>query len=134
MVRWAAKTTRLGTVIGPSRSGVKSSWNWLCELMPGVFVEMSPELASEKGIKGGDRVLVKTARGSLGGAAIVTHRLTPYKLNGKTVHQIGVPWHWGYEGRSCGCSANTLTPNVGDANTMIPEYKAFLVRVKKGGA
>ena len=105
--------------------------DWLCELMPQVFVEMSVELAEDKGIKNGDRVLVKTARGLLGGAACVTKRFKPFQLNGKTVHQIGVPWHWGYEGSSCGCSANTLTPHVGDANTMIPEFKAFLCTVEK---
>ena len=104
---------------------------WLCELMPQVFVEMSRELAEAKGIKNGERVLVTTARGQLGGAAVVTRRFKPFQLNGKTVHQIGVPWHWGYEGSSCGCSANTLTPHVGDANTMIPEYKAFLCNVRK---
>jgi formate dehydrogenase major subunit len=54
-------------------------------------------------------------------------------LNGKTVHQIGVPWHWGFQGLCVGDSANKLSPHVGDANTMIPEFKAFLVRVKKGG-
>ena len=104
---------------------------WLCELMPQVFVEMSPQLAAEKGIKNGDRVLVKTARGVLGGAACVTKRFRPMKLSGKTVHQIGVPWHWGFEGSSCGCSANTLTPHIGDANTMIPEFKAFLCSIEK---
>jgi len=107
------------------------SLEWLCELMPEVFVEMSPELAAEKGIEAGDRVHVKTARGLLGGAAVVTKRFKPFKVDGKVVHQIGVPWHWGYEGRSRGCSANTLTPHVGDANTMIPEYKAFLCDVEK---
>ena len=105
--------------------------SWLTELMPVMFVELSPELAEEKGIKNGDRVLVTSARSFLGGAAIVTKRIRPFQLNGKTVHQIGLPWHWGYEGSSCGCSANTLTPHVGDANTMIPEFKAFLCKVEK---
>ena len=105
--------------------------DWLCELMPGVFVEMSLELAKEKGIKNGDRVLVKTARGLLGGWACVTRRFKPFNIDGKTVHQIGVPWHWGYVGKSKGCSANTMTPHVGDANTMIPEYKAFLCSLER---
>ena len=104
---------------------------WLTELMPNVFVEMSPELANQQGIKSGDRVLVKTARGALGGWALVTNRFRPFKMNGTEVHQIGVPWHWGFQGSSCGCSANALTPHVGDANTMIPEYKAFLCAVEK---
>ncbi len=105
--------------------------DWLNELMPQVFVEMSEELAEEKGIKNGDRIYVKTARGLLGGAACVTKRLRPFDLNGKIVHQIGVPWHWGYIGKSRGCSANTMTPHIGDANTMIPEYKAFLCNIEK---
>ncbi len=104
---------------------------WLAELMPEVFVEMSPELAERKGIKNGDRVIVKTARSLLGGYAAVTYRFRPFKMNGKTVDQVGIPWHWGYEGLSKGCSANALTPHVGDANTMIPEYKAFLCDVER---
>ena len=105
--------------------------SWLKELMPSVFVEMSPELAEEKGIKNGDRVHVKSARGLLGGSALVTKRFRPFNLSGKVVHQVGLPWHWGYAGAACGCSANALTPHVGDANTMIPEYKAFLCTVEK---
>ncbi|MFC1461638.1 hypothetical protein ACFLQR_03875 [Verrucomicrobiota bacterium] len=77
-------------------------------------------------------MLVTTARGSLKGVACVTKRFQPFKLNGKVVHEIGIPWHWGYEGISKGTSANCLTPHVGDANTMIPEYKAFLCDVEKG--
>ena len=42
-----------------------------------------------------------------------------------------MPWHWGFKGLATGDSANALTPNVGDANTMIPEFKAFLVNVEK---
>ncbi len=104
---------------------------WLCELMPEVFVEMSEELAEEKGIKNGEKITVTSARGKMEAVAAVTRRFKPFQLNGKTVHEIGVPWHWGYEGKSCGGSANCLTPHVGDANTMIPEYKAFLCDVKK---
>jgi formate dehydrogenase major subunit len=66
--------------------------------------------------------------------AIVTKRFKPMNIMGNTVHQIGIPWHWGFSGLCQGDSANVLTPHVGDANTMIPEFKAFLVRVKKGGA
>jgi formate dehydrogenase major subunit len=107
---------------------------WLVELMPQMFVEMSEELAAELGIKNSEWVTVESKRGSLQGVAIVTKRFKPFRLNGKTVHQIGLPWHWGYQGLCVGDSANKLSPHVGDANTMIPEFKAFLVRVKKGGA
>ncbi len=104
---------------------------WLVELMPELFIELSEELAAEKGIVNGGRVIVETARGSVEGVAMVTKRFQPFKLNGRVVHEVGIPWHWGYTGLSTGDSANVLTPHVGDANTMIPEYKAFLCNVRK---
>jgi formate dehydrogenase major subunit len=104
---------------------------WLAELQPDMFVEMSPELAAERGIKNGDRVIVESARGSIEAVAIVTRRFRPFIINGQVVHEVGMPWHWGYKGLVTGGSANELTPPVGDANTMIPETKAFLCDVKK---
>ncbi len=104
---------------------------WLNEMHPGLFIEMSQELAQEKGIANGDKVAVKSARGKVEGVAMVTRRFQPFQINGQTVHQIGLPWHWGYAGLSKGDSANVLTPPVGDANTMIPETKAFLCNVEK---
>jgi formate dehydrogenase-N alpha subunit len=107
---------------------------WLVELMPQMFIEMSEELAADMGVKTGELVTVESLRGNVQGTAIVTKRFKPFTIAGKTIHQIGVPWHWGFTGLCVGDSANRLTPHVGDANTMIPEFKAFLVRVKKGGA
>jgi formate dehydrogenase major subunit len=63
--------------------------------------------------------------------AVVTKRFKPFQMNGTTVHQIGMPWHWGYAGLSTGDSANVLTPSVGDPNTTIPEYKAFLCDIRR---
>jgi formate dehydrogenase major subunit len=104
---------------------------WLAEMQPDMFVEMSPELAAEKGIQNGEKVIVESARGSIEAVAVVTRRLRPFQMNGQVVHQVGMPWHWGYKGLVTGGSANELTPPVGDANTMIPETKAFLCDVKK---
>ncbi len=104
---------------------------WLAELMPELFVEIGTELASEKGIKSGDLVVVRTARGEVTGTALVTTRFKPFTIEGKIIHQIGIPWHFGYVGIITGDSANVLTPHVGDANTMMPEYKAFLCNVEK---
>lgn len=104
---------------------------WLAEVQPSMFVEISQELANDKGIKSGDTVEVSSARGSIKAVAIVTKRLRPFTIAGKTVHQIGMPWHYGWVGLATGASANYLTPHVGDGNTMMPEYKAFLVNVKK---
>ncbi|MFH1639074.1 MAG: formate dehydrogenase-N subunit alpha, partial [Chloroflexota bacterium] len=104
---------------------------WLVEMMPEPFVEMSEELATEKGVQNGEKVIVETTRGQVNMVAVVTPRFKPFQIDGKVVHQIGIPWHWGYIGLSTGDSANVLTPHVGDANTMIPEYKAFLCNVRK---
>jgi formate dehydrogenase major subunit len=105
--------------------------SWLVEMQPEPFCEMSEELANERGIENGDRVIVESARGEVNVVALVTKRFKPFRMNGSIVHQVGVIWHWGYTGLSTGDSANVLTPHVGDANTMIPEYKAFLVEVRK---
>ena len=104
---------------------------WLVELMPNMFCEMSKSLAKKKSIKNGDKVKIKSARGEIEAYALVTDRFQPFKLNGKVVEEIGLAWHYGFIGLSKGDSANCLTPHVGDANTMIPEYKAFLCDVKK---
>jgi formate dehydrogenase major subunit len=106
---------------------------WLVELMPQMFIELSEELADELNINHAELVTVESKRGSLQATAIITKRFRPFMVDGKQVHQIGMPWHWGFQGLCVGDSANKLTPHVGDANTMIPEFKAFLVRVIKGG-
>lgn len=106
---------------------------WLCELMPDVFVEIGSDLARRKNIKNGDRVVVRSARGKIFAYALVTERFAPFRIGpeNRLVDQIGIPWHWGYAGLARGDSANILTPHVGDANTMIPEFKAFLCNLQK---
>jgi len=103
----------------------------LRELQPDMFVEMSVELASEKGIQNGDRVKVESIRGKVEGVAVVTRRMSPLQVNGSVVHQIALPWNWGYMGNVPGDSANALTPRVSDSNTMIPEFRAFLCSLNK---
>jgi len=117
------------------QTGVMTRWTpWLLELEPQMFVEMSRELAEEKGIDKGDRVVVKSARGELWAKAIITDRFKPFKIAGQTVHQVGIPWHYGWvTPKDGGDSANLLTPTIGDANTMIPESKSFMVNVEKKG-
>jgi formate dehydrogenase major subunit len=106
---------------------------WLLELQPQVFVEMSEELAKEKGFKNGERVKVASARGSLECTALVTKRFKPFKIAGKIVHEVGIPWHFGWRWPESGSeeSSNLLTPATGDPNTRIPETKAFMVNVSK---
>ena len=104
---------------------------WLAEVQPDMFVEIGEELAQEKGIKNGDEVIVSSARGEIRAVALVTRRWRPMNVNGGTVHEIGMVWHFGWQGLVTGDIANDLTPHVGDANTRIPEYKAFLVDLRK---
>lgn len=120
------------------QTGVMTRWQpWLMELQPDMFVEMSKELAKDKGIDNGDKVKVKSARGEVVAVAIVTSRFKPLTIAGTTVHQVGIPWHYGWRFPDSQKkelrSANLLTPNIGDPNTMIPESKAFMVDVVKGG-
>jgi formate dehydrogenase major subunit len=100
-------------------------------LQPEFFVEMSEELAKTKGITHGGWVKVWSKRGSVKGKAVVTKRLKPLKIDGKTVHTVGLPLNFGFIGEAKKASPiNTLTPAVGDANAQTPEFKAFLVDIE----
>jgi formate dehydrogenase major subunit len=117
------------------QTGILTRWQpWLLELQPQLFVEMSNELGKLKGINNGDMCKVSSARGEVEAVAIVTGRFKPFKVQGTTVHQVGLPWCFGWvyppDG---GDSANLLTPSTGDPNTRIPETKAFMVNVEKLG-
>jgi formate dehydrogenase major subunit len=113
--------------------GMSRNLPWLVEMAPKPYVEVSEELAAEKGIENGDMLKISSARGSIELAAMVTKRIKPFNLSGKVIHQVAIPWHWGWAGLATGASANVLSPNAGDANTMIPESKAFLVKVETTG-
>jgi len=113
-------------------SGAMSRWNpWLAELQPEVFVELSPELARAKGISNLDRVRITSPRASVHAKALVTRRMQPLQIAGRTVHQVGMPFHWGWEGLSTGDAANELTALVGDPNVSIHEGKTFVCDVQK---
>jgi formate dehydrogenase major subunit len=100
-------------------------------LQPEFFVEISEELAKEKGIELGGWVRVWSKRGSVKAKAVVTKRIRPLLCDGKTVHVVGIPLHWGFMGVARkGWGPNSLTPFVGDANSQTPEFKAFLVNVE----
>ena len=106
---------------------------WLVELVPAMFVEISESLARAKSIKKGDRVRVSTERDSIEAFALVTARIKPFVVNGQSIEQVGMPWHFGYAGAATGDSANVLTSAVEGPDESIPEYKAFLCNLEKGG-
>jgi formate dehydrogenase major subunit len=100
-------------------------------LQPEFFVEISEELAKEKGIQNAGWVRVWSKRGEVRAKALVTKRIRPLQCDGKTVHVVGVPLHWGFMGQAKkGFGPNSLTPVVGDANSETPEFKAFLVNIE----
>lgn len=114
-------------------SGPMSRFNsWLNELMPAMFVELSPELARLHEIENGGWIRVTSPRGCIEARALVTRRIKPMRVNGKTVHQIGVPFHWGFAGETAGSIANDLTSLVADPNVSMHEGKVFTCRVERG--
>jgi formate dehydrogenase major subunit len=114
-------------------AGAMTRWtSWLSELQPEAFVELSPELAAERGIEHGGWVTVVTARGEAHARALVTRRLRPLHLDGRTVHQVGFPWHFGYEGLVRGAAANELVALVGEPNVSIHEAKVLTCDVRPG--
>ena len=95
-------------------------------------MEIGAELAGELGIIQGDTVKVSSNRGYIKAKAVVTKRIRGMDIDGKRVHHIGIPIHWGFVGvTKPGFLANSLTPSVGDANSQTPEFKSFLVNVEK---
>jgi len=112
---------------------------WQVELMPEMFVEMSPEFARANGIGDGEWVKITSPRGEVQARACITNRISAYRVNGKKYDVVAMPWHYGFAGlctggedRNKNYAANQITCCVGDGNTMIPEYKVFLCNVRKG--
>lgn len=114
-------------------SGTMSRWlPWLAELQPELFCEISPEHAGEIGVGNTEWVVISTPRGAIRAKALVTRRIQPFRLRDKTVHHVGLPWHWGYKGVTTGDVVNNLSALVGDPNVTIHEAKVFVCNVKKG--
>ena len=115
-------------------TGALTRWQaWLLEMQPELYVEIGEKLAKEKGIKNGQRIKVSSIRGEAPCIAMVTKRFKPFMVEGKEIHQVGMPFNYGwlFPKDSGSDSTNMLTPTVGDANTFCPEYKAFMVNVEK---
>jgi formate dehydrogenase major subunit len=114
-------------------SGPMSRFNsWLNELQPAMFVEMSPELATERGVKNGDWVTVRSARGAIECRALVTRRARTLRVDGRWVHQVGLPFHWAFAGEVVGGNANDLTPLVAEPNVSMHEGKVFACQIEAG--
>jgi len=104
----------------------------LAELQPELFCELSPELAAERSIEPGGWVTVITARGSIAARALVTPRIQPLRINGRVLHQVGLPYHWGYSGLVKGDVVNDLVAISEEPNVRIMETKGILCNVLPG--
>ncbi len=105
---------------------------WLAELQPEGFAEIDPELATQLGLANGDWLVVATLRGAIEARALVTDRLQPLIVDGRRLHQVGVPWHFGYNGIAQGGIANDLSALIEDPNSLIHEAKAFTCSLRPG--
>jgi formate dehydrogenase major subunit len=114
-------------------AGGMSRWTpYLSELQPEFFCEVSPELASERGLEHGEWATIVSARGVVEARVMVTDRMTPLRVDGRTVHQIGMPYHWGPNGYAKGDSMNELSSMALDPSSHIQEVKALTVDIQPG--
>jgi formate dehydrogenase major subunit len=114
-------------------AGGMSRWlSWLSELQPEAFCEVSPELAEEVGLKNGGWATIRTVRAEIEARVLVTRRLRPVRMNGRVVHQIGMPYHWSSKGLVRGDCPNELISMVADPNVAIMETKALTAAIEPG--
>ncbi len=112
--------------------GMSRTVPWLVELQPEMFCEIDPQLAADRGILDGGWMTIVTERAEIEARAKVTERMRPLRVDGRVIHQIGLPWHWGYAGLSRGDTANDLGVLSADPNVSIQESKAFTCDVRAG--
>jgi formate dehydrogenase major subunit len=114
-------------------AGGMSRWlPWLEELQPEMFAEIDPVIARLRGIEDGGWMTIVSPRGEIAARARVTERMRPLRVDGQAIHQVGLPWHWGFAGPSPGDAANDLITLSGDPNVSIQESKAFVCDVREG--
>src|SRR2546427_12848148 len=104
----------------------------LAELQPELFTEVSPELADEIGLVHGDYATISTPRGIIEARVLVTRRMRPLWIDGQRVHQVGLPYHWGYKGRAKGDVVNDLLAISEEPNGRIMETKALVCNIEPG--
>jgi formate dehydrogenase major subunit len=130
--RWPVVMTTYRLTEHHTAGGMSRTLPWLNELQPQMFVELDPMLAAARGITDGGWLVVATARGEIEARAMVTDRMRPLRIGDRVIHQIAVPFHWGYAGANTGDSANDLLHLSGDPNTTIETTKTLTCNVRAG--
>ena len=114
-------------------AGGMSRWlPYLSELQPEFFCEVSPELAAERGLEHMGWATIISARSAIEARVMVTQRMPSLTVQGKRLHQIGLPYHWGRNGLTTGDAANELAHFSLDPNVHIQEVKALAVDIQPG--
>jgi formate dehydrogenase major subunit len=112
--------------------GMSRTLPFLSELQPEMFCEVSPELAAERHLQHLGWATIVTARNAIEARVLVTDRIAPVTVGGRTLHQIGLPYHWGPNGISTGDAANELAHLSLDPNVHIQEVKAMTCDIRPG--
>ena len=111
--------------------GMSRTVPYLSELQPAMFCEVSPELAAEAGLVNGGWATIYSPRAAIEARVLVTDRIRPLQVQGRTTHLVGLPYHWGTRGLTTGDAANDLGSIVLDPNVHIQE-KPLSVGIKPG--
>ena len=130
--RWPCVATTFRLTEHHTAGGMSRWVPWLAELQPEMFAEIDPVLARERGIEDGGWMTILSLRAEIEARAKVTDRIKPLRIGDRLVHQVGLPWHWGFAGPSPGDAANDLGPLSGEPNVSIQESKAYLCNVRAG--
>jgi formate dehydrogenase major subunit len=112
--------------------GMSRTLPYLSELQPEFFCEVSPQLAEERGLTHLGWATIVSARTAIEARVLVTERIRPLRVRGRTIHQVGLPYHWGPNGLSTGDAANELLSIVLDPNVHIQEAKAATCDIRPG--
>jgi formate dehydrogenase major subunit len=112
--------------------GMSRQLPYLAELQPAFFCEISPELAAERGLEHMGWATIITARSAIEARVMVTARIKPLEAQGRRLHQIGLPYHWGPNGLTTGDAANELAHLSLDPNVHIQEVKALACDIRPG--
>jgi len=105
---------------------------YLAQLQPEFFCEVSPQLAAERGLRHRGWATIISARTAIEARVMVTERIRPLRVQGRTVHTVGLPYHWGWGGLATGDSANDLFHLALDPNVHIQEVKAATCDIRPG--
>jgi formate dehydrogenase major subunit len=112
--------------------GMSRTLPYLSELQPELFVEVSPELAAQRGLQHLGWAHVITSRAAVEARVVVTDRMAPLRVQDRVVHQIWMPYHWGSVGLVQGDVVNDLFGVVVDPNVFIQESKVATCDIQPG--